>query len=265
MTIDPDIIEQIRAALARVEREENCLVCLAVESGSRAWGFESRDSDYDVRFVYVRPWAFYLSTSLEERRDVIELPISDELDVSGWDLRKALRLLQKSNPALLEWLRSPFVYYERAAIAAGLRRLATQFYAPRACFHHYLHMAEGNFEDLRGETVRRKKYLYVLRPLLAMRWIENDRGPVPMEFSALLQTLTSEPLLRDIEALVTSKRAGAELDAGPRIASIDDFIESELARARQLPPPSDAADPNPKALDGFFLGALVDAWGPMSG
>jgi predicted nucleotidyltransferase len=264
VTLDSAIVEQIRATLARIEREENCLICLTVESGSRAWGFESRDSDYDVRFVYVRPWSFYLSTSLEERRDVIELPISDELDVSGWDLRKALRLLQKSNPALLEWLRSPLVYYERSAIADGLRRLATQFYAPRASFHHYLHMAEGNFKEyLRGETVWRKKYFYVLRPLLAVRWIEANRGPVPMKFSKLLETLDSEPLRRDIDELLVAKRAGAELDEGPRIATISDFIESELSRARQASEASEATDANPKALDGFFLGALLDAWGPM--
>ena len=265
MTIEPRVVEEVQAILSRIEREQNCAVLLAVESGSRAWGFESADSDYDVRFVYLRPWDWYLSTNLEERSDVIERPISDQLDLSGWDLRKALRLLRKSNPPLLEWLRSPMIYREHLSIAQLFRRLSDQFYSPKACFHHYLHMAEGNFRAyLRGETVWRKKYFYVLRPLLAMRWIENGLGPVPMEFEKLLATVSSDQLLRDIQALLNEKRKGAELDEGPRIPSISDFIEKELARARDLAEPNLADDPDQAALDHFFREALLEAWGPMS-
>jgi len=264
VTLDGAVVEEVQAALSRIEREQSCLICLAVESGSRAWGFESTDSDYDVRFVYLRPWDWYLSTNLEERRDVIELPVSDQLDVSGWDLRKALRLLRKSNPPLLEWLRSPLLYREHPSIASNLRQLAPQFYSPRACFHHYLHMAEGNFREyLRGETVWRKKYFYVLRPLLAMRWIENDLGPVPMEFSRLVETVKSARLLEDIHQLLADKRAGAELDEGPRIASISDFIEAELVRAQQLAEPRLAQAAEQDALDQFFRASLLEAWGAM--
>ena len=137
------------------------------QSGSRAWGFASRDSDYDVRFLYVHRQDWYLS--VEDRRDVIELPISEDLDVSGWELRKALRLLRKSNPPLLEWLKSPIVYRYDPAFAAEFGALAAEFYSPRRCFAHYLHMAFGNWRDyLRGrESVSLKKYLYVFRPLLA--------------------------------------------------------------------------------------------------
>lgn len=121
MTIAPAIRARIDTTLVDLEIRENIRILWAVESGSRAWGFPSPDSDYDVRFVYVRPLEWYLS--LNPGRDVVELPIVDELDVAGWDLRKALRLLVKANPALLEWLSSPIVYRATAEVE-GLRTLA---------------------------------------------------------------------------------------------------------------------------------------------
>ena len=118
---------------------------MAIESGSRAWGFPSADSDYDVRFLYARPVEWYLS--ILEGRDVIERPIDAQLDINGWDIKKALRLFRKSNPPLAEWLGSPIVYLERQDIAERLRELAQRYYSPLACIHHYLHMAEGNYRD----------------------------------------------------------------------------------------------------------------------
>src|SRR5207249_898044 len=116
--------------------------------------------------------------------DVIERPIEDDLDLSGWDIRKSLRLFRKSNPPMLEWLQSPLIYRERSTFAARLRNMLPQAYSPTASFHHYLHMAQGNLREyLQGDTVWRKKYFYVLRPLLAMLWLENGLGPVPIEFS----------------------------------------------------------------------------------
>src|SRR6056297_3590984 len=107
---DSRALVEIQSRLEALEQQENIHIALAVESGSRAWGFASSDSDYDVRFVYLRPTNWYLSIDLERRRDVIEQPIIDEYDVGGWDLRKALQLLRKCNPPLLEWLNSPIVY-----------------------------------------------------------------------------------------------------------------------------------------------------------
>ena len=124
-----EVFQRVRDALAQVEAERNVRVLLACESGSRAWGFASRDSDYDVRFLYVHRRDWYLS--IEDRRDVIEQPIADDLDVSGWELRKALRLLRKSNPPLLEWLKSPVVYRHDPVFAAEFGALATEFFSPR--------------------------------------------------------------------------------------------------------------------------------------
>jgi predicted nucleotidyltransferase len=171
MHLENEVNQRVRDALARVETEQNVRVLYACESGSRAWGFASRDSDYDVRFLYVHPRDWYLS--VDDRRDVVERPLTDELDVSGWELRKALRLLRKSNPPLLEWLQSPVVYRHDPAFTLRFSTLASSFYSPRRCFVHYLHMAFGNWRSyLAGrEEVSLKKYLYVFRPVLACRWI----------------------------------------------------------------------------------------------
>lgn len=176
----------IESVLTSLERSEGVVVLLAVESGSRAWGFPSADSDYDVRFIYLRRPEWYLSIDLEERRDVIERPIREGIDISGWDIRKALKLFRKSNPPLLEWLQCPIVYRERFSLAPRLRTLLPAFYSPKASFFHYLNMAQGNMREyLHGDTVWRRKYLYVLRPLLAMLWIEQGLGPSPSSSSAL--------------------------------------------------------------------------------
>lgn len=262
--VSQQIRQQVHASLAAIEQKESCVICLAVESGSRAWGFASSDSDYDVRFVYIRHSSWYLSVDVEDKRDVIEEPVNDVLDISGWDLRKALRLLRKSNPPLLEWLQCPIIYAERAELASDLRALVPEFYSPRATFYHYLHMAQGNFREyLRGEAVWRKKYFYVLRPLLAMRWIERDLGPVPIEFSRLVEaTVESPAVLEAIEALLREKRAGAELDRGPRSPVISVFIETELDRLEQIADAQPVIKGSSDRLDECFRNLLTKVWRP---
>lgn len=158
--------DQISAAISDIERVHQVHVLYAVESGSRGWGFASADSDWDVRFVYVHPRDWYLS--IHEGRDVIEEMRPGDLDLAGWDLRKTLKLLQKSNPPLLEWLYSPIVYREDTEFATSVRALVSLGFSHKHCFHHYLSMAHANNRaSLQGERVRAKKYLYVLRPLMA--------------------------------------------------------------------------------------------------
>ena len=226
-----EVFQRVRHALAQVEAERNVRVLFACESGSRAWGFASRDSDYDVRFLYVHRRDWYLS--VEDRRDVIEQPIADDLDVSGWELRKALRLLRKSNPPLLEWLKSPVVYRHDPVFAAEFGALATEFYSPRRCFAHYLHMAFGNWRDyLRGrEEVSLKKYLYVFRPLLACRWIERQLGQVPMLFAQLVEGVLDEAEVRAALAeLVARKQAREELAVAPPVKALTRLSEARNSR-----------------------------------
>lgn len=252
----------IEADLDALERDEGVVVCLAVESGSRAWGFPSADSDYDVRFIYVHRPEWYLSIDLEGRRDVIERPLREGIDLSGWDVRKALKLFCKSNPPLLEWLQCSIVYRERFSLASRLRSMLATFYSPRASFFHYLHMARGNVREyLRGEVVWRKKYFYVLRPLLAMRWIESGLGPVPIEFGRLLESTVDDPMLRRaIEELLEQKKAGAELDRGPRIDPISDFIETEMVRLEAGADDKPSGSPPVEDLNSFFRDVLREVW-----
>lgn len=168
--------EKIQEQLRRIEEAENIKILLAVESGSRAWGFASPDSDYDVRFIYIRRLEDYLR--LDAIRDVIELPIDDVLDINGWDLQKTLRLLYKSNPTLFEWFSSSIVY-QKTEFADEFRDLMMHYFSSKKTLYHYISMAEGNYREyLKGEIVRAKKYFYVLRPVLACRWI-LDRGTPP--------------------------------------------------------------------------------------
>ena len=224
--------DEIRQRLAAIEQEESVSIFYACESGSRAWGFPSANSDYDVRFLYVRKPDWYLSIDVEDQRDVIERPILDEYDVNGWDLRKALKLLRKSNPPLLEWLNSPIIYSEDSSISARFKALVPHCYSPIACTYHYLQMAKGNFREyLKGDTVSVKKYFYVLRPLLAIQWIEQSNEVVPTEFGVLVNNLIPVGNLRDeIESLIERKKLGDELKREPRIETISHFIESEMTR-----------------------------------
>ncbi|HWB60539.1 MAG TPA: nucleotidyltransferase domain-containing protein [Chthoniobacteraceae bacterium] len=251
-----NVSQRIRDELARIESAHDVRVLYACESGSRAWGFPSRDSDYDVRFLYVHPRDWYLS--VQNHRDVIERPITDELDMGGWELRKALRLLRKSNPPLLEWLKSPIVYAEDGEFLSGFRQLAAGYYSPVRCFAHYLHMASGQAKQyLKGEEVRLKKYLYVLRPLLACRWIERGLGQPPMEFAELVYHVVDDPLvLLAIAELLARKTAGEELDLGAKIEVLNHFINAELARMR-LVLPAEEAPLEFHELDRFFQSQCV--------
>jgi predicted nucleotidyltransferase len=254
--------EIIDASLNQIQQEQGIKIIYACESGSRAWGFPSKDSDYDVRFLYVNPPEWYMSFNVEEKPDVFERPITDELDISGWDLRKGLKLLRKSNPPLLEWLNSPIVYREMAEVVERLKALIPEFYSPIACAYHYLHMAQGNYREYsRGDTVWRKKYLYILRPLLAIGWIEKEAAPVPMEFQILVDRLVMDLDLRQaINDLLEAKKSGKELDRGPAIPELNAFIDAELKRLETEMP----RRVNPKAdverLNEVFRFAVGGAW-----
>lgn len=165
-----DLGELIIARLREIEEKEQVRILYAVESGSRGWGFESKDSDYDVRFIYAHPLDWYLS--IEEKSDVIDYSISDSLDISGWDIKKALKLFKNSNPPLYEWLVSPIIYMEEGDFVQRLRDLMSRFYSPMAALNHYLHMAQRNYKSyFSGLKVKVKKYFYVLRPIFACMWI----------------------------------------------------------------------------------------------
>jgi len=254
--------ERIKAELLEIERAENVQIFYACESGSRAWGFPSADSDYDVRFLYVRPREWYLSIDVERKRDVIERPITDELDINGWDIRKALALLKKSNPPLLEWLNSPIVYQEKFDLIKRIKNLLPDYYSPTACLYHYLQMARGNYGDyLRGDTVRVKKYFYVLRPLLAIKWLEAGKGIVPVEFDILVENMVQDAKVKNvINDLIQRKRDGAELDREPPIFELSEFIKIELERIESKIFNYKELKPTVDKLNEVFRTSLDEAW-----
>lgn len=239
--VAPQVRERVLAELAAIEQRQQVRVLFACESGSRGWGFASPDSDYDVRFLYVHQRDWYLR--VEPERNVIELPINDELDISGWELRKALQLLRRSNLTLFEWLDSPIVYRQDPDFIASLRQVAGEFFSASKGRWHYLSMAHKNFRGyLQGESVRLKKYLYVLRPLLAVRWLDAGLGIPPMRFADLASRVVTDPALADeINGLLRLKMSSGEAEQGARLPLIHQFIEQELAQA---PAPTDFRRPS---------------------
>ena len=231
--------ETILKKLNEIEKKESVRILLAVESGSRAWGFASPDSDYDVRFIYVRPKEEYLR--LEKVRDVIELPIEGELDINGWDLDKTLRLLRASNPTLFEWFSSPIVYRE-TAFADEFRSVMLKYFSSKRGLNHYLSMAGGNYREyLKADMVKAKKYFYVLRPILACRWILDKGTPPPMLFSELVEAELDPALLPEVDRLLDLKMNAPEIQTIPKIESINRYLDSSIEelRSRIVPLPED--------------------------
>jgi predicted nucleotidyltransferase len=221
----------IAAKLGAVAAEDGVRILYAAESGSRAWGFPSPDSDFDVRFLYAHERDWYVS--LAEARDVIERPLDEKrVDLAGWDIRKALRLLLRSNPALYEWLVSAIVYVD-GPLRAELRALFEAQASPRALAHHYWSIARGQWRsEIEGrEQVRLKKYLYVVRPLLSLAWVADYSTPPPMAIDDLLAQSPLPAAVRTaIEGLLREKRETPELGARPPIAGIDAWAAGELER-----------------------------------
>ena len=250
-----EILRRIHAA----ETEHRVRVLLAVESGSRAWGFESPNSDFDARFIYVHNRDWYLS--IDDKRDVIEYPIVDDIDLNGWELRKALRLFRSSNPAFVEWIQSPIIYLERGPFAMMCRNLLPDVYSCVRGVHHYRSMAKTNYRGyLRESMVPLKKYFYVLRPLLSVRWLEAYGKPAPIEFGKLLHLIESKrELTSAIHDLLASKRAAPEMGLSPQVPSIQSFIEVELERLENLhQEPWQAAPEATERLNDLFVRCLPE-------
>lgn len=218
--------------LAEIERTEDIKILHAVESGSRAWGFPSPDSDYDVRFLYVRKPEYYLK--LDKTRDVIELPINDMLDINGWDLNKTLRLLHSSNPTLFEWLSSPIVYRQTDFPTAN-QALFDQYFSPKKTLYHYLHMASTNYREfLKGDLVKAKKYFYVLRPILACKWVLEKGTRPPMLFTDLVDSHLDEALKPEVSRLLDLKMNMPEVKMIPRVDVINQYLDEQLAAIPDL-------------------------------
>lgn len=243
--IPEDVRAEILKRLRQAEIEHQVRILFAIESGSRAWGFASPNSDYDVRFIYAHELSWYQAVDMEERRDVIEYPIVDDIDLNGWDVRKSLRLFWKSNPAFVEWIQSPITYLEPSPFRKSALDLLPTIYSPEKGIHHYRSMARTNYRGyLREPVVPLKKYFYVLRPLLAARWVAQSGQAAPIEFETLLTLLADEPVvLKEVYHLLEQKRNSPELGKAPAVQLLNEFIEKELENARvDVPKKSSSPD-----------------------
>ena len=202
----------IPAHLRDIEQDHNVKVLLAVESGSRAWGFESKNSDWDVRFIYVNKPEWYFK--VQEQRDVIEHMYEDDVDLVGWELRKALVLLQKSNPSLLEWFNSPKVYYKDEDFVKRIREIERDYFNPIRTMYHYNHIYIKHDERyLQKQGYPMKRFLYYLRGILACKWIEKNKSLPPVAFNELLDATVEDNEIRaKVDELISLKKSGKEYD-----------------------------------------------------
>lgn len=254
-SIEPAIRHEIETRLTAVEAEDGVRLLLAIESGSRAWGFPSPDSDYDVRFLYVRPRRDYLA--LHPVRDVIERPIVDEIDLNGWDIRKALGLMLRNNSVLSEWMGSPIQYRDPDPVIARMADLKDRLFDPNGFALHYAKLGRTAIARWLADEnkVAVKHYFYALRPALAIRVLRLDPScRPPMQLQQLMaQANLSSSACEEIERLVALKADTREAGPIARVPEIDALIDDELARAGEVParPPSEAfaADANDLFLD----------------
>lgn len=233
----------IKEKLREIEKKENVRILYCIESGSRAWGFASPDSDYDVRFIYIRPKEYYLK--LEKTSDVIEWQLDDVLDINGWDLQKTLRLIHGSNPTVFEWRNSPIVYH-KSDKWDNIAKVIDMYFQPEAALHHYLSMAKKNYAaNFKGDKVLLKKYFYVLRPLFACKWILEKNEPAPMLFSDLMTLAIPNDIRLHIDNLLRIKMSNDESKEEHRIAEVDMYMENtmaEISKQIQLLPKTQKLD-----------------------
>lgn len=243
--------ERIVEKLQKIEQTHNVKIIMAIESGSRAWGFASPDSDYDVRFIYVRNKEDYLK--LEGIRDVIEWKLDEVLDINGRDIRKALQLLHKSNPTIFEWCISPIVYLSTLDFDV-LKKVMPGYFSEKKALYHYWHMAQTNYREyLKGEEVRIKKNFYVLRPLLAAQWILDKKVAPPMLFDELVDAELDEKLRPELNCLLEMKKTLPEMGMASKVQIFNDYIEKVMPDIKEAAEKIEETEKDWDALNELFL------------
>lgn len=249
--------EKIQQYLRELEAEKGIEILLACETGSRAWGFPSPDSDYDVRILYKHPKDWYLQ--LTEQADTIERMYEDnEIDITGWDLRKSLRLLMKSNASLFERMQSPVIYHAQEGFLEEFQQLANQCYSKIATMHHYLGLAKRAFAEIESESeYKLKKFFYALRASVACKWILERSEVPPIEFPLMLEGLDIDLALKNrIYELIDLKANRNESYYHSAEYELLNFIKTTITQAEEEASTLPAAKVNPDLLNTFFLQIL---------
>ncbi|TQK70796.1 hypothetical protein FBY23_2577 [Nocardioides sp. SLBN-35] len=260
---DPATVTAIDARLGDIAASYGVRVPWAIESGSRAWGFASPDSDYDCRFLFVRPRRDYLS--LWAPRDVIETPLEGLLDVNGWDLAKAVRLATAGNATVGEWLRSPHVYGGDPAFRDDLLDLVAAVTDPARVRRHYLHVGRGQWANARvgADLVRLKRVFYAVRPAVTLRWLDGNVGVPPMNLDELLaESEVPGGVRAELEGLRNLKARTRELGDAPVPPAIAAWVEGVFVTDPDIGGTPSAAV-RERANEGFL--DLLDRWAPAGG
>jgi len=259
MSVSKEMRVSINQRIKELEREKEIKILYACESGSRAWGFPSQDSDYDVRFIYRyaanRYWSVFAVP------EVVDVAITDELDLAGWDLRKTLGLLYKSNAALMEWLQSPVVYYKDDSFLEQIRGLMPECFQVKAAAHHYHGIAQNGWKVLKVQSeVRYKKYFYVLRSLLALEYTLRFQSLPPMTWQELAHVAAPNDEFRQLcSQLIDEKSAETEASLTKRYQVLDDFIVDLLENGKERAAAFTTKETNRNTIDHFFRSTLQDS------
>ncbi|MGD9008718.1 MAG: nucleotidyltransferase domain-containing protein [Desulfobacteraceae bacterium] len=250
--------KKIVSALERIEKDHWVRIILSSESGSRAWGFPSNDSDYDVRFIYVHNRDWYLT--IAEKRDVIELPVDDELDVNGWDLKKTLQLMRKSNSPLMEWLSSPIQYKVWPEAYSRLAELSKLSFMPETSCHHYLSMAKRSIEQVDGhKRVKLKTYMYAIRSILCCQWIIAKSEQPPMRIENILAEFTDDQIFKDkVIQLIDKKKENPEKYKVERSEIIEDYVQANICEL-QAKIPGNPPRPKIELFDNSFRSIIENS------
>lgn len=242
--------DKILIKLKALEKEKNIEILLAVESGSRAWGFASPDSDYDIRFIYKHDMEHYLS--LWDKNEAIEFMTSDDLDGSGWDIAKTLKLLSKSNAPLLEWLNSPIVYYKKNSFISEIEPLANVCFSPIGCLYHYLGTTKNFMHACEADYVKLKSYFYALRTALAGKWIIDKKSFPPVLFSELFVIAPLE-IQEKINELIILKSKKEESYLHPKEELITEYLKELITYNSKNAKELMAGNKDNSAFDRLFI------------
>lgn len=265
--LDPSVVARIDERLADLRRDHGVAIPWAIESGSRAWGFPSPDSDYDCRFIFVRSLDDYLDPW--PPRDVLETPLDALLDVSGWDLVKAVRLAENGNATVTEWLRSPIIYGGDATFREEMLALCEAVADRARIGRHYLHVGRDHWVRsgaATGADVALKRVFYALRPAAALHWMrQHDSTTAPMNLHQLLaEAPPSEEVAEVIAAMVAAKAVTRELGSGVVEPAVRSWVQDEFdaAVAAYEGQPASLVDTRQVAARAFR--DLVRHWAPAA-
>jgi len=241
--------------LAEIEKEKEVRILYACESGSRGWEFPSPDSDYDVRFIYVRPYSFYLSVM--DREYDLQFAINGDLDIYGWDIRKVLQLMRKSNTTPFEWLQSPIIYRQEAGFRDELWSLCQFYFGQVSNIHHYLGIARGAIDTIANENeIKIKKLFYILRPLLAAKWCLEKQTIAPMTIGPLM-TLLPDAIKKEVSDLIALKANAAEGFIITIPTDLKNYIDQEYIRISEAGMHLKRDPFSADKLDAFFVNTIT--------